>query len=148
MKDLPYILWTFTIGLLPVAQAGINASLSNKLGGPLRAGMTNFIVGGVVLVAAVVLFNLRGRTEPLADVPWWNWLGGLMGALFVMTGIIVAPRIGATLLFALLICGQVVASVVIDWQGWFGYAARPVHVGRLVGVALVIAGVAMVSAYR
>ena len=148
MKDLPYILWTFAVGLLPVAQAGINASLSKKLGGSLRAGMTNFIVGGIVLVLAVVLFNLRGRTQPLADVPWWNWLGGIFGALFVMTGILVAPRIGATLLFALLICGQVVASVIVDWQGWFGYEPRPVHLGRIIGVLCVIAGVALVSAFR
>jgi len=150
MRDLGFMVWAFAVGLMPVMQAGINADLGRRLGGPLRAGLTNFVVGALVLIPVVLLFS-RGPWPTyagLAKVPAWNWLGGLCGATLVMTMIVVSPRLGSALFFALLVSGQVVASVIIDWLGWLGYEARPPHPLRLLGVALLIGGVALVSVYR
>jgi bacterial/archaeal transporter family-2 protein len=68
---------------LPV-QAGINARLATYVGGPLRASMISFAIGTVAL-ALLALIATRGlvSTARASEVPWWGWLGGVVGAGYV-----------------------------------------------------------------
>ena len=80
----------------------------------------------------------------MARIPPWWWLGGIFGAGFIGLAILLVPRIGATTFFALLITGQMLASLAFDHFGWFGLTERPVDPMRLAGVALLIAGVILI----
>jgi len=33
--------------------------------------------------------------ERLAHIPWWAWVGGIMGAVYIMSMLLVAERLGA-----------------------------------------------------
>jgi bacterial/archaeal transporter family-2 protein len=70
-----------------------------------------------------------------------------MGAFYVVGSIVAAPRLGAVTLVALILAGQAVASLVVDHFGWVGFAEHPISPGRLLGVALVAAGVALVRIF-
>lgn len=136
----------FGVGLLLPLQAGINASLRKYLAHPLWAGVGNFTVG----LLAIVLIALLTRVPApalghLAHAPWWAWLGGLLGATLVVTSLIAAPVLGAALLIACLVGGQLVSSVVIDHMGWAGYPVKPIDAGRVIGVILLIAGVLLIQ---
>jgi transporter family-2 protein len=133
-------------GALPF-QAGINARLATFIGGPIRASAISFAIGTVVLVL-LALVATRGvvSTGRLGSVPWWGWLGGAVGAGYVASTVAAAPRLGALNLFAAVIFGQLLCSVVLDHYGVL-YREHGLNAGRLVGVALLAAGVALVRFY-
>ena len=130
-------------GALPF-QAGINARLATFVGGPIRASAISFAVGTVVLVL-LALAATRGlvSTERLGSVPWWGWLGGVVGAGYVASTVAAAPRLGALNLFAAVIFGQLLCSVVLDHYGVL-YREHQLSAGRIAGVVLLAAGVALV----
>jgi transporter family-2 protein len=130
-------------GALPF-QAGINARLATFIGGPIRASAISFALGTVVLVL-LALVATRGvvSTGRLGSVPWWGWLGGAVGAGYVASTVAAAPRLGALNLFAAVIFGQLLCSVMLDHFGVL-YREHSLSAGRLGGVVLLAAGVALV----
>jgi bacterial/archaeal transporter family-2 protein len=126
----------------------IRASLGFPLVGSPRAAFVSFLVGTLALLVVTVLAT-RGlpSTSRLADAPWWIWLVGLFGALYVFGSIVTASRLGAVALVAAVVAGQSLASVVIDHSGWVGFQEHPVAAGRLAGVVFLGAGVGLVRVF-
>ncbi|MCA9645599.1 MAG: DMT family transporter [Polyangiaceae bacterium] len=141
-----FIVLVVLVGVVLPAQAGINAELRRNLGHPFLAGIVNF-GGGLVILAVAALSVRTGlpKWSAIAGAPWWAYLGGLCGAALVLAGVVAAPRLGAALLIASLVMGQLVASVVIDHFGFLGYAVRPVTLARVAGVLLLAGGVFLVQ---
>jgi transporter family-2 protein len=83
----------------------------------------------------------------LGDVPWWVWIGGLLGAFYVAGSIVTAPKLGAVTLAAAIVFGQTLASVLVDQFGWVGFKEQHASPGRLIGVLLVATGVVLVRAF-
>ncbi len=145
MKSLLLAL-AVVVGMLLPVQAGINAELRRHLGHPLLAGVVNFTVGLLALTLVTGVARVAWPVPAAASgAPWWAWLGGLCGATLVVTSVIVAPRLGATLLVAALVAGQLGASVVVDHFGFVGYPVRPATFGRVAGVLFLAAGVWLVE---
>jgi len=46
---------------------------------------------------------------------------------------------------ALTVAGQMVASLVVDHNGWLGFAQQPVSVLRLLGVAFLVLGIVLIA---
>src|SRR5581483_6092265 len=127
----------FTAGLVLTVQVGVNATLRTSLGNPVMAALTSFLVGLVGLALYLVLTRASLPTKAaLSAVPLWAWAGGLLGAFYVASTIIVGPRLGAAALLSLSILGQLLASLVVDNFGWLGFPSHPISVGRVVGAAL------------
>ena len=141
----PYYLFAIAAGAMLPIQFGINAQLAGWLGSPLRATLVSFAVGVGVLLAATLVFA-RGIAEgkELGDAPWWVWVGGALGAFYVLGSVVTAPKLGAAALFAFILAGQAIASLAVDHFGWVGFEESPITPGRLHGMALVAAGVAAV----
>lgn len=147
------MLWIFAAlavlvgGLIPV-QAGVNASLRPYVGHPLFAALTNFTVGGTILVVSILA--LRLPAPPLGEMgraPWWCWVGGVMGAALVVSGVLFSHRLGAATFIACIILGQLSASVVVDHFGWVGFQAHPVNFWRLLGVGLLALGALLIRTH-
>jgi transporter family-2 protein len=135
------------VGALPPLQAGINASLAQHFPSPVYAALTNTLVASAVLAAA--LPAIRGPAPSLANaaaVPWWGWTGGVIGATLVLSAILIAPRLGAAGFVSAMIVGTMAASLIIDHFGLVGFAARPVDGVRVLGGALVVAGMLIIQA--
>src|SRR5947208_2176996 len=101
-------------------QPPINAQLRLGLGNPYWASFVSFAVGAL----SMALFALARRSPlPLAlaaPMPWWAWIGGVLGAFYVTCALMLAPRLGVATLVALVITGQLLTSLVIDQFGLFG----------------------------
>ena len=108
----------------------------------------SFLVGTIALliVSAFVRKPLPSLAR-LGDVPWWVWIGGLLGAFYVTGSIVAAPKLGAVTLVAAIIFGQTLASVLVDEFGWVGFKEHHLSPGRLAGVVLVGVGVVLVRAF-
>jgi transporter family-2 protein len=142
----PYIVFALVAGSMLPLQAGVNAILSRWVGGAIPAALVSFAVGTLALLAvSLVLF--RPSFERVGEAPAWVWIGGLLGAFYVAGAIVTAPRLGAVLFLAVLLAGQSLSSLVVDHFGWIGFEEHPISAGRVVGVLLLAAGVALVRVY-
>jgi bacterial/archaeal transporter family-2 protein len=140
------VLLALGLGILLPVQAGVNAQLRTVLGQPLAAALVSFLVG----TAALALGATLGRTPlpigtALGTSPWWHWVGGLIGAVYVAGAIVLAPRLGAATLTAAVVSGQMLASIVLDHFGWVGFPVHEITPQRLIGAGLIIGGVMLVQ---
>lgn len=125
--------------VLPV-QVLINARLAHGLANPLWATTVSFVVG---TLGMLVFLLLRGQTQAdwsgALQLPWWAWIGGLLGAAYVTFTIVTVPVLGATALVVLVILGQMTAGVLLDHFGVLTQQ-QPVSLAKLAGLALVFVG--------
>jgi bacterial/archaeal transporter family-2 protein len=143
-----YLLFALLAGAMLPFQFGINAQLAEWLGSPVRATFVSFAVGTLVLLAVTIAaFRDWPSTGRVSDAPWWVWIGGLLGAFYVLGSVVTAPKLGAATLVAMILAGQAIASLLVDHFGWVGFEENPVTPGRLVGMGLVAAGVALVRVF-
>ncbi|MGD9508571.1 MAG: DMT family transporter [Geminicoccaceae bacterium] len=141
---LPAALATLA-GVSIVVQQALNANLREALSSAAWSGFVSYLVG--LLSMAVLVVALREPVPALgiaARIPWWAWSGGIFGAIFIALAILLLPKLGAATFIALLVAGQMTASVAFDHFGLLGLARRPVDPSRLLGVALLVAGVVMI----
>jgi transporter family-2 protein len=143
-----YLLFALLAGAMLPFQFGINAQLASWLGSPVRATLVSFAVGTLALAAvALAAFRDWPSAERLGGAPWWVWAGGFLGAFYVLGSVVTAPKLGAATLVAMILAGQAIASLLVDHFGWVGFEENPVTPGRLLGMALVASGVALVRAF-
>lgn len=130
-------------------QVVMNAHLRTHLHSPMQATIISLLVS---LVAALIYCLIAGDPMPslgvLREAPWWCWLGGLMGTFYLCSSVVVAPKLGVGLMLCLVVAAQVTAATIIDNWGLMGALVRPASIGRICGIGLIIAGVALVAATR
>ncbi|WP_429810159.1 DMT family transporter [Ensifer sp. B1-9] len=130
-------------GLLAV-QAGANAQLSKAVGSPFAATTLQLAIGTGLLVL-VALFT--GTLAVLAAVPqakWWHLVGGTASAVYVVSTIVLFPRLGAVVSVGLFIAGQMLASLSLDIFGLLGVVQTGLRGGAAVGTLVVLIGVGMI----
>jgi transporter family-2 protein len=132
-------------GFMLANQNPINADLRKVVGSPLMAAAISFGVGSVFLAILAAVMN--GSVFPtfsfIGQNPAWIWLGGVLGAIYITSNVLLFPRLGAIQTVILPILGQILMGTVIDTFGWFGSTIIPLTVMRVVGVSVLIAGVAV-----
>ena len=145
MRSLTWILGVVA-GLGLTVQVGMNAQLRKILQSANIAALISFTVGTLALILLILVLRtpVPARAS-FALVPWWAWLGGLLGAFYVATSTIVAVELGATTLLGLALAGQLATALVLDHFGWLGLPVNPITWTRVAGVALVAVGVWLVS---
>jgi transporter family-2 protein len=135
-------------GAVSPLQAGVNAQLAKVAGSPLFASFFSFIGGTLVLYLVILILGLRWpELAKLTHTPWWYWIGGIVGALFVTSNVFLAPRLGALALVGLIIAGQIISSTLLDHFGLAGYTAHPLSIQRITGIFLLSAGVWLMYRY-
>jgi transporter family-2 protein len=128
-------------GVAVAFQGATNQGLLKSAGiGP--ALVVNTIV---VLIGTIVLWLATGTPTTFfpAGASWTLYLGGVFGFVIIAAAVLVFPRLGAAYAIALMVCGQCLAAMVIDHYGLMGMEQSPVTLQRAIGVALVVAGVAV-----
>jgi transporter family-2 protein len=145
MRGLAYLLGIVS-GFGLTLQIGMNSRLRTVLQSANTAALVSFLVGTVALVALLMATRapLPDR-DTLATVPWWAWFGGLMGAFYVAISTVVASQLGTASLLGLALLGQLAMSLAADHFGWMGLPVHPITLTRLAGVALLGAGVWLIT---
>lgn len=144
--SLLLFVFAMVAGVLLPTQAGINAQLAKNLGHPLLAASVSFALGTLALLLFTLAFHI-----PLPEIsramqaPWYFWLGGLLGVIYLTATIILAPLLGAATMIGLIVAGQMLASITLDHFGLVGYPVHPLGFWRAVGAIFLIAGVAIIQ---
>ena len=129
-----------------VSQAGVNSQLRVALASPIQAAFISFFIGTVILGAIALLQGGEWiEWHATKAIPWWAWLGGLLGAFNIAVSIFLAPRLGAVALAISVVCGQLIASLFYDQYGLLGYAKMELTPSRIAGAAFLVLGVIMVA---
>lgn len=134
------------LALLGGVSLGINRSLLGRLGVGVGAAGASVInhVGGALFVFFLLLLT-GGRLDQglFYEAPAYAYIGGIIGALFVMITSWLIPRAGVMKTTVLLISGQMLFGTILDFL--IGrLSSLPVSFG---GLGLILVGV-LVGEYR
>jgi bacterial/archaeal transporter family-2 protein len=135
---------TIAVGVLVGLQPASNAALSKHVG-DLGAAFVSLVVATVIIGALLIVAGHPGRLSGVSTIKPEHLVGALGGAAVVAIGLVAVRPLGAGAVIALLVAGQVIISIVADRFGWFGLHHVGISAGRALGVALVIAGTALVT---
>jgi len=147
---LKYILTgvALLIGGLLAVQGSINSQLGNILKNPFQAAFISFLVGTLTLFVLNVLMREGLPTKTtVAEMPLYLFVGGVIGAIYVSSAIILIPKIGVATMLGASIGGQMVVASIIDHYGFFGMATHSISPGRIFGIILLIIGVVLIQRY-
>ena len=113
-------------------QSAINANLGRGLGHPLWATLASLTVSILVLLPVILALRLPLPSMAfITQAPMWMWAGGAFGVCFIA--------------LALILTGQILASLLLDHFGLFGLVERHLTAPRLLGVLMLIGGVALIQ---
>lgn len=125
-------------------QAPTNARLATAVASPVNAAFVSFAVGTAALGIMALALQTRPDIQAAKALPPWAWAGGLYGVVFVVAAAWAVPRLGVAMTVTLMVAGQLLLSLTLDHFGALGVPRQPLNLGRVAGVALVIAGVVLV----
>lgn len=131
------VIFAFVIGLLIILSRQVNGRLALSTT-PMISSFWNHFVG---LVFMTVLGLAMGDLIPpnIGEIPLWIYLGGALGVVFVASGSWLITRIGAVNTTLLVISGQMVSGVVLDFA-----RGVPIQLWACVlGIILIFAGMAL-----
>ncbi|MFC6170817.1 DMT family transporter [Loigolactobacillus jiayinensis] len=136
-------------GMLSAAQTAINGHLGQVLDSAVAAALVSFFVGTIGLLLIVLV--LRPKWQLLKDGqqknPWWMWIGGMIGGLYVLGNAFLVPQIGTGLAVVIVLVGLMSGSLLIDQFGWLESKRNPLSLAQLLGLVVMIAGVALIRLF-
>ncbi|WP_018296103.1 DMT family transporter [Corynebacterium lubricantis] len=134
------------MGACAATQVSVNGRLGTVLGSPVQAALVSFAVGTSVLFLLLLLTRTpwRGLGGAGEKNPWWMWMGGVLGATVIFGTAFLGPIVGTGMTVVLMLLGMMVSSLLIDQLGLFGGAKRRVTPIQIIGILVIVAGVAMI----
>ncbi len=146
MNNFIYIAAALVIGMFVSLQPPINSYVAKSLGSPLLAALISITTTLIVISTLwILLAKGSGEISQIKSLPWWGFLGGIVGVIFVAGSIYVAPNTGIALFFVCAVAGQLFGASVIDQLGAFGLPVKPMNTIKLLGLLLVLAGAILVQ---
>lgn len=130
------------IGIAMTLQTAINTQLREYLYSPLQAAFFSFLVGTIVLAILVFFQQVpKPNLHEIVHLPWYMWLGGVLGVYAISLSIYAAPKLGYLTLTGLILFGQIAMSMLIDHFGVLGTEKAPINWQRLLGGVVIFIGV-------
>ncbi len=131
-----YALFAIGAGVSIVISRIINSNLADKIGvfqGTFFNYVTGLLFSGMFLFLSIETFNISSQI--LITVPFWAYLGGLVGVAVVAMSNIVTPKVSTFYLTLIIFIGQLLAGIIIDY-----YTLSLISKGKIIGGLLVVAG--------
>jgi transporter family-2 protein len=127
----------------------VHLSMNGKVGAVInnpRVGNAVFWIIGAFGAVCIGLTGWRpGALAPLGQVHPLLLTAGLLGASLVFAIAWLIPLVGAGPVMITLLAGQVVGGMLMSHYGWLGSPVEPVTPTKIVGVLVMIAGVALAT---
>ncbi|PTA43881.1 DMT family transporter [Micromonospora sp. RP3T] len=138
-------------GVASAAQGVVNAELGERTGDPVLGAVVNNLGGClVVLVGLAVVPSMRAGLAALrrAGLPWWSFLGGVGGAVIVLTAPVVVPVLGVAVFTIAQVAGGSLGGLAVDRAGLAATGRLPLAAPRVAGALLGIGAVALAQLGR
>jgi bacterial/archaeal transporter family-2 protein len=135
------------IGLIGGAAVGLQGPIAGAMGQRVGGIASSFIIHVSGTIFSGLFLFLRGG-EKIKDwhtLPWYMLIAGIFGLILYLTINVTLPRLGSTMMVALIIVGQLVLGVIIDHFGLLGVVTRPIDLARAAGVVVLVLGAYLIA---
>eukprot|EP00281_Chroomonas_sp_CCMP1168_P023872 CAMPEP_0206225904 /NCGR_PEP_ID=MMETSP0047_2-20121206/7794_1 /ASSEMBLY_ACC=CAM_ASM_000192 /TAXON_ID=195065 /ORGANISM="Chroomonas mesostigmatica_cf, Strain CCMP1168" /LENGTH=363 /DNA_ID=CAMNT_0053648931 /DNA_START=64 /DNA_END=1152 /DNA_ORIENTATION=- len=140
----------FAGSCLPV-QAGVNRKLGERFPNcyslRLPATLTSFFFGYLSLYSLLIIVQFGMGRDVLVNipgsihlVPWYQYIAGVIGILYVGGGVVLAPIIGVGGFMVSGVLGQLSLGIVLDAVGIEGRQKVPITFASVFGALMVFVG--------
>ena len=132
-------------GVSVVVQQVLVANLRVSLGSAPWAAFISYVGGTLTML--LILLLMREPWVSMAGVAkssWLSWAAGVFGVIYIVLAILLIPKLGAATVVALIVAGQLLASLVFDHFGLFGLPRQPADAYRILGAAMLLGGVVLI----
>ena len=146
MNILSYLFAAATGAANPV-QAGANAELNKELTSPIWSGLFVYASGLIGVLLIQLILRQAWPAERFAKVPCWAWAGGLLSIGSTLAGLTLAQKMGSAIFTGWSLTASLVTSVVLDQFGLIGFRPHPASLPRLIGSALMVAGIWLIAKF-
>ncbi len=144
MKTPLYVLTMF-LGVVLAVHLAMNGKVGSVLNNP-RVGNGLFWCIGAVTAVVIGLTGWRsGALTPLKEVNPLLLTAGILGACLVFAIAWLIPQIGAGPVMITLLAGQVIGGMITSHFGWLGSPLQPLTMMKVVGVLIMVGGVALAT---
>lgn len=142
--------------ILNTAQSGSSATLHKQMNHPILPGIVTYVTGMAALLVVLAVYGLFSKTPlPTWDQwrglavsgPWWMWIGGVLGAVYVMAMVNVSQKAGAGVFMGLSVTASILTSLALDNYAWLGFKQHTASVPRLIGAGLMIGGLVLIGKF-
>lgn len=143
-----FIALALCAGIIIPFQSAMNAQLGKTLQSPYFSALTVFIVALIGMCLYILVFrHAIPASQNFKASPGWSYLGGILGAVYILLIVICAPKLGIGNVTVMVLMGQIVAAIVIDHWGLLKTPVHPINWPRVAGVLLMAAGVYLVKKF-
>lgn len=101
----------------------------------------------LVLVSVIAIAGMLLTLAVQGNAPGFA-MTGLLALPFLFGATVLGPRLGIGLFLGAVIAGQLIAGVVFDHYGFFGAPPHPIDLTRVIGVAALLIGVALIRGVK
>lgn len=138
---------TIFLGVILSVHLAMNGRVGEIMNNPRVANALFWCIGALTAVIIGFTGYQAGAFEPLKDVNKFLLLAGAMGAclVFAIAWILQPGRMDAGSFFVTLLAGQIITGLVLSHFGLFGQEVVPITLIKIIGVALMMGGAAIVT---
>lgn len=146
------VLATILAGMLSPMQSAVNGQLGKTLHGDGNATAVISFGSGLVVMAIIILSRKKTRQQFASiprlikshQMPWWNWIAGICGAMVVFSEGASASALGVATFQTTLISGLVISGLLCDRFGIGVEVKQPFNFLRIMGAICAIAATVLV----
>ncbi len=144
MKVALYLLTAF-LGVVLAVHLAMNGKVGSALANARVANALFWCIGAATAVVVAVTGWQSGALSPLKQVQPILLTAGALGACLVFGIAWLIPRVGAGPLMITMLAGQVIGGLIMSHYGWLGSPVDRITATKLVGVLVMVGGVALAT---
>jgi bacterial/archaeal transporter family-2 protein len=123
----------------------LNSGVARSVGNPYAATAIMFAIAALVVLGLALPLYGPPTMAQLGSAPPISYGAGLLIGFYGLSATIIIPRLGAASFIAFILVAQLVTSAAVDQFGWLGMARRPVDITRMIGLIVIVAGIAVME---
>lgn len=115
-----------------------NGQLSNQVG----VYLSTVIIHLVGLFTLIIIMIIKKQKISFQNhIPLILYTGGMIGVFTVFCNVMSISTIGAALVTALGLLGQMLTSLVLEYKGWLGAKKRTLTFQKVISLVIVMIGI-------
>jgi len=137
--------WTLLAGAGIPLIGVLNSGVARSVGNPWGATAIMFAIAMIVALGLTLSFYGHPTVTQLTSAPPISYAAGLLIGFYALSATVIIPRFGAASFVAFILIAQLLTSAVVDQFGLFNMPRRPIDLTRLIGLVVIVGGIAIME---
>lgn len=123
----------------------LNSGVARSVGNPYAATAIMFAIAALIALGLALPLYGHPTIAQLGSAPPISYGAGLLIGFYGLSATIIIPRLGAASFIAFILVAQLLTSAAVDQFGMFGMVRRPIDITKMVGLIVIVAGIAVME---